>query len=189
MSKRAPSGNRKRERGMSLLETVIAASIMMIGIGGVMALFAVVAATNMGQGTQATRCTEYAQDKMEQLMALNFADTASNTTVLPVQSSGGTGLAVGGGTNPASPVTNYVDYITEGSGSGAAINSTKQSNSVYMREWSVAYLASDSTNNTKTISVTVTALTANVLRGLTPTSTVVGLKTNYCGSTGTGQGC
>jgi Tfp pilus assembly protein PilV len=173
---------------MSLLETLVAASVMLIGITGVMALFMVVAATNKGQGTQATRCTEYAQDKMEQLMALNFEDAASNTTVLPVVASGGTGLAVGGGTNPSSPVTNYVDYITEGSGSGATIYSTLQSNSAYMREWSVALLASDSTNNTKTITVTVTAIT-NGARGITPTTTLVALKTNYCNSTATGQGC
>jgi hypothetical protein len=105
-----------------------------------------------------------------------------------VASSGGSGLAVGGGTTPSSPVTNYVDYITEGSGTGATIYTTKQSNSVYMREWSIALLASDATNNTKTITVTVTALT-NGAR-ITPSSTVVGLKTNYCGSsTTTNQGC
>jgi hypothetical protein len=57
-----------------------------------------------------------------------------------------------------------------------------------MREWSIALLASDATNNTKTITVTVTALT-NGAR-ITPSSTVVGLKTNYCGSsTTTNQGC
>lgn len=196
MSQSALSKNRKRERGMSLLETVVAASIMLIGIGGMMALFAVVAASNMGQGTQASRCTEYAQDKMEQLMALNWENTASDTTVIPVAALGGMGLTVGGGTNPSTPVSTctatnscYVDYITEGSGSGATIYTTKQSGSMYMREWSIALLASDATNNTKTITVTVTALT-NVGRGIAPTSTVVGLKTNYCGSTTTtNQGC
>ncbi len=84
MNQPALSRDRKRERGMSLLETLVAASVMLIGITGVMALFMVVAATNQGQGTQATRCTEYAQDKMEQLMALNFEDAASNTAVIPV---------------------------------------------------------------------------------------------------------
>jgi type II secretory pathway pseudopilin PulG len=168
---------------MSLLETLVAASIMLIGISGVMALFMVVAATNMGQGTQATRCTEYAQDKMEQLMALNFLDTSSNTTVLPVQSSGGTGLTIGG-----YPTAGYVDYITEGSGTGATIYSAQQSSSAYVREWSIAYLASDPTNNTKTITVTVNALT-NVGRGIAPTTTIVAMKTNYCASTAVGQGC
>jgi hypothetical protein len=190
---------------MSLLETVVAAAIMLIGIGGMMALFAVVAATNMGQGTQASRCTEYAQDKMEQLMALNWENTASDTTVVPVVSSGGMGLTVGGGPLPLSPsspvstctATNscYVDYITEGTGSGATISTTKQSNSMYIRQWSIALWSGDPTNNTKTITVTVTALTTvQALRnggtGLAPSSTVVGLKTNYCGSTTTtNQGC
>ena len=92
MNQPALSRDRKRERGMSLLETLVAASVMLIGITGVMALFMVVAATNMGQGTQATRCTEYAQDKMEQLMALNWENTCSNTTVIPVVGTGGMGL-------------------------------------------------------------------------------------------------
>src|SRR6266568_6051001 len=176
MKKRSLSRNRKPERGISLLETVIAAAVMLIGIGGVMSLFTVVAASNMSQGTQATRCTEYAQDKMEQLMALNFGDVTSDTTQLPVQTSGGKGLTSGGGTDPTNPLQYYMDYITEGSGTGAAIYSTKQSTSKYVRQWCIAPLASDPTN-VKTITVTVTALN-KVVAGLTPSSTVVSLKTN-----------
>ncbi len=69
----------KNERGFSILEAMIASMIMIIGVGGLMALFAVAAAKNAGQGNQATRCTEYAQDKVEQLMALQFGDEVGGT--------------------------------------------------------------------------------------------------------------
>jgi len=75
---RAKTGT-KNERGFSILEAMIASMIMIIGVGGLMALFTVVAAKNAGQGNQATRCTEYAQDKAEQLMALQFADEVGGT--------------------------------------------------------------------------------------------------------------
>ena len=43
---------KKRERGFSVLEAMIASFIMLIGIGGLMALFVVAAAKNAGQGDQ-----------------------------------------------------------------------------------------------------------------------------------------
>jgi prepilin-type N-terminal cleavage/methylation domain-containing protein len=79
MMVRTGSRSQKRQRGFSLLETVVAAAVMLIGIGGAMSLFMVVAMKNASQGSQATRCTEYAQDKMEQLMTTPFASLASSS--------------------------------------------------------------------------------------------------------------
>jgi Tfp pilus assembly protein PilV len=181
--------SRKHERGMSLLETIVAATVMLIGIGGVMALFSVAGLKNASQGTQATRTTEYAQDKMEQLMALQFSDSSSDTTVVPTSSVStcvattctglGGALAAGasvGSTYPNAVTVGYVDYVTEGTGTGSAIYSTKQSNSAYMRQWSIAANSTDA--NIKTITVTVVSL-RSVDQGPTPATTLVSRKTNF----------
>src|SRR5260370_4959507 len=112
---RTPS---RGERGGTLIETMIASVILAVGILGVMGLLSVAVTQNWNQGDRGTRATEYAQDKMEQLLALSFSDGASNTTVYPTQSSGGTGLggvmagsSTVGGIMAGSPVTSYVDYI------------------------------------------------------------------------------
>src|SRR5215831_17699588 len=109
---------RSTERGASMIETVVALVILTIGAVGVMGVLSIAVSQNWNQGDRATRTTEYAQDKMEQLLALNFNDSSSDTRVYPTASSGGTGLggtmsgsSTVGGTTSGSPVTNYVDYI------------------------------------------------------------------------------
>ncbi|HUO59101.1 MAG TPA: hypothetical protein VMU24_00445 [Candidatus Acidoferrales bacterium] len=178
--------SQKNERGLSLLETVFAAFVMLVGISGVMSLFTVAAMKNASQGTQATRCTEYAQDKVEQLMALPFADADADTTVIPTCdpdagmtgcNAGGTGLKVGGSTTTAT--TGYVDYITEGNGSGNAVYSTQQSSSNYARMWSIATDA----NGNKTITVVVKSLRVGDIsaagQNLAPSTSLVSVKTNF----------
>src|SRR5579862_200584 len=100
------------QRGLSLIETMVAAVVLLVGFVATMSLFTVAVVQNSTQGDEGTRVTEYAQDKMEQLMALSFSDGATNTTVYPPASSGGTGLggtmagsATVGSVNPASPST------------------------------------------------------------------------------------
>src|SRR5258708_7342678 len=108
-----------RERGSSLIEVMIASLVLLVGIVPLVGVFSVAIATNAGQGDIANRTTLNAQDKMEQLMALTFNDAASNTTVYPTSTVGGTGLGgimagnvTVGSVNPAAPVAGYVDYIT-----------------------------------------------------------------------------
>jgi hypothetical protein len=147
----------------------------MVGVLGVMSVFFFVIMQNWNQGDRSTRTTEYAQDKMEQLLALNFTDDASNTTVYPTQATGGTGLGgamsgnstVGGVAN-GSPVSQYVDYINS---SGNL--QTTSSGALYVRQWSVATNAS---GNLKTVTVVVRALitTRNGLSA--PATTLVSMK-------------
>ena len=71
--------------------------------------------TSENQGHLSSRAAEYAQDKLEQLLALSYGDSTSDTRVFPAPELGGSGLTVGGGSNPANPVQLYVDYLdTEG---------------------------------------------------------------------------
>src|ERR1017187_8537717 len=90
---------RNGERGVTLIETVIAAAVLLIGIGGVLGMFTVAVSQDSSRGDVATRTAVFAQDKMEQLLALTFNDSSSNTTVYPTLLSGCTGLccALSGG--------------------------------------------------------------------------------------------
>ena len=42
---------------------------------------------------------------------LVYGDTTSNTALFPAADSGGTGLAVGGSSNPSTVVAGYVDWL------------------------------------------------------------------------------
>jgi len=141
-----------------MLETAIATAVLMVGVVGVMSLFAVSAAMNSDFGEVATRCTEYAQDKMEQLLAIPFTNTTADTintasnpqTDYSNASGHGTGLAVGGSVAPATPVQYYVDYF-DGLGNRLAGSSTQ---AFYTRQWSISV---DATGKVKTITVSVIA--------------------------------
>src|SRR5439155_765167 len=69
--------------------------------------------TTESQGHLAARTAEYAQDKMEQLLALQYPDNSTDTSVFPavVNPGVGTGLTPGGGLNPNLPVAGYSDYV------------------------------------------------------------------------------
>ncbi len=165
------------QRGLSLIETMVAAVVLLVGFVATMSLFTVAVVQNSTQGDQGTRVTEYAQDKMEQLMALSFSDGATNTTVYPPASSGGTGLggtmagsATVGSVNSASPSTGYVDYLDR---NGALL--TSSTGSFYKREWSVQ------TNAGATLkTITVYVWTSSQLRdqGPPPTTTLVCTKSS-----------
>jgi type II secretory pathway pseudopilin PulG len=169
---------KKNERGFSLLEAMFASMIMIIGIGGLMALFVVAAAKNAGQGNQATRCTEYAQDKMEQLLALPYADSTSsvvgaNTT--PNAGPVGTiGLTPGGNTdgNPLTAVVNYVDYVNISDTSHPDGISGSAAGAQYMREWKIEA----DPYSVKSITVYVQAQFTADVNGLSPRTTLVGMK-------------
>ena len=82
-----------REDGTTIIEVVISSAILVTLMAGLMSLAGLAISTTENQGHLAARTTEYAQDKMEQLLALSYGDNASDTTVFPAAISGGTGLA------------------------------------------------------------------------------------------------
>jgi Tfp pilus assembly protein PilV len=161
----------RRQSGVTIIETAIATAVLLIGIVGVMGMFAVAAAHNANQGEVATRCVEYAQDKMEQLLALDFTNTTANTTTYPTAFSGGVGLSTGGGVTIGSAVTNYVDYF-DASGTPLGATST---NSFYTRQWQISV---DGTGKLKTITVVASAKVAVGGKFTTPSATLVCYKVN-----------
>src|SRR5437764_10724621 len=89
------------QAGISLIETLIALGILLIAAAGIMALATVAMSTTETQGHLASRTAEYGQDKMEQLLALLYGDTNTDTTVFPAAVAGGCpparGVRVGDG--------------------------------------------------------------------------------------------
>lgn len=154
MNKHTKPGIRRRsERGFTLIEMMIACVIFMIGSVAMLSLFFVGVQRTVGHGDQGTRATEYAQDKLEQLMAIPFANTTYDTTVYPTCTSACScpeGLSAGGGVTPSSPVACYVDY-----GDGNGNFSTTATGAVYTRQWMVSN-DSNTPTQIKTITVLVT---------------------------------
>jgi len=146
----------KSQAGALLLECMISLSILLVVTGAVMGLATIATSTTETQGHLAARTTEYAQDKMEQLLALKFCDGPTNgtdTTRFPaVVNAGGTGLAgcnnpganpptalAGGSLNPASPAAGYVDYL-DASGNLVANTAAWE----YIRVWQISVPAGSS---------------------------------------------
>jgi hypothetical protein len=125
--------------GVTLVETMIAVLVAMIGVFSLGAVIFQATATSKNQGTETTRAVIYAQDKMEKLLSLgrltisgvtgsDFADctltTASsqpdncNTTNI-TDSGWKQGLLFGGSINPiqktcpssGSPNVGYMDFL------------------------------------------------------------------------------
>ena len=130
-----------KDRGVSLIETMIAVLVALIGVFSIGGLIFQATVTNKNQGTEVTRATIYAQDKMEKLLSLSYATCNQGVSVNPIQcdtastaGSGGTtgltgtgwntGLNAGGALSPiqttcptssSDPTLGYVDFLdTEG---------------------------------------------------------------------------
>lgn len=173
------------QSGMALIETMIALAVLLVVAVGVMSLAIASLTTTENQGHLQARNSEYAQDKMEQLLGLAFCDATTDTSVLPANPAGGTGLAGcpvplvnpqtgtggnGGNSNPGAPVVGYVDYLdTTGNlvpAGGAWF---------YKRVWQVSMPAG--TTNLKQITVTVQTKGQVGAGGVIPQATVTALKT------------
>ena len=177
-----PPRNLRRQRGFNMLELLLATVVFLIGITGLMALATVAIAKTSSHGEQGTKTVEYAQDKMEQILALNYTTAAvdtttdlSQSTISSVVATAGTGLTANPTCDFSNPVTTncYIDYV---SGSGVASNSS--SGAQYMRMWKIV---DDSSSLSKTVTVYVIALYGadrNRLGTLlAPSATLVACKT------------
>src|SRR6266403_5010724 len=141
------SRSRKPQAGLTVMETMIALAMLLIVAAGVMGLAAVAVSTTETQGHLAARTAEYAQDKIEQLLALKFCDgdtsgtAGTDTTVFPAVVGTGTGLAgcsdmtagtAQGGGSLTTATAGYVDYLDA---SGNLVAST--ANWEYIRLWQI----------------------------------------------------
>jgi Tfp pilus assembly protein PilV len=171
----------RRQAGLTLIEAVIALALLMVVAVTVMSLGAVALTTTENQGHLQARTAEYAQDKMEQLLALTFCDNSTDTTVYPATSTGGKGLGdctptkppaplAGGGLNINAPVAGYVDYV-DLNGNPTDVSANWQ----YVRVWQISLPP----GSTLMKEISVTCQARNAVGGrqvLVPQSTVVALK-------------
>ncbi len=175
--KRCRTNNALSERGVSLIETMMAGAILMTVVIGVLPVFILGTQATEQQGDIATRTTEYAQDKMESLFKLDFLDAATDTTVFPPNAAGGSGLggtmvanSSVGAVPPAAAVASYVDYLDS---NGNLL--TSSTGAYYTRQWSISI---DSTATLKTITVVVTSAQAAGVKGLAPSAALVCMKSS-----------
>src|SRR4029079_15484681 len=149
---------RSDDAGSMLVETLIETGILVVVMAGVMSIGVVSMTHTENQGHLAARATEYAQDKMEQLVALAYGDAVSDTRVFPAATSGGTGLAPGGSSTTSAPAAGYVDYLDQngnlcGSTSALAatppcaapVGTTPPASWFYQRVWKVDDSTTDGT--------------------------------------------
>jgi len=162
------------EAGITLIETMVALALLLIIVVGVMVMTMSAIATTENQGHLAARTAEYAQDKMEQLLALSYGDSTSDTTVFPSANSGGTGLSTGGSSDPTAPTANYVDYLDASGNLLASAGGVAPTGWFYIRVWKIEV---PSTNLER---ITVCARTKSDVgpQGAIPQSTIVALKTS-----------
>ena len=153
--------NTDNVQGVTLLETMIAVLVAMIGVFGLGGLIFQATVTNKDQGTEVTRATIYAQDKLEKLLSLNIntnppdpnscnqtasAQPASCNTTGITASGWIQGLLAGGATSPiqtSCPASGasvaYMDFLDSngvqmGGASCAAISG---SSPAYIRQWQI----------------------------------------------------
>src|SRR5205823_4069684 len=148
---RGPGPALRSEQGMSLIETAISVAILLVVMVGLLSMAALATTYTENHGHLEARTTEYAQDKMEQLLALVYSDAVSNTVVFPAAPTGGSGLAVGGSSNTATPVNNYVDWLAQ-DGSLLGGGTTPPANWFYQRVWQIT----QTTPSVKQVTVTAT---------------------------------
>lgn len=164
------------EQGTTLIETAMACSLLLIVCIGLAGMSSMATQVTENQGHLAARTAEYAVDKMEQLLQLTYGDAQSDTTKFPSVTSGGTGLAVGGSSDPAAAATGYTDYLDANGNplcNASACTSTPPSTWYYERVWKV----STPSANLKKLEVTATIRTSNGT-AIKAQSTVAAFKTN-----------
>jgi Tfp pilus assembly protein PilV len=165
------------ESGVTLIETLIAVVIAVVGVFSVGGLIFQGTVTNKNQGTEVTRATIYAQDKMEKLLSLNFSNCTQSASSQPsscnttnVNASGWTdGLLAGGAIGPSVQATcpssgtsvGYIDFLDSngiqlpGSSGATSCSAITSSDISYVRMWQISDVASTGGPPLKQISVAV----------------------------------
>jgi Tfp pilus assembly protein PilV len=154
--------NLKNESGMTMVEAMIAILVLLVGLLGLAQVLAFSVITSKTYGRDAGKATAAAQEKMEELITLQFNDTTSNVTVSPATATGGTGLTAGGSIYPSAPTAGYADYLN------VAGSRTTSGNSAYTRQWQVT----NTSANLKTITVSVTS-TRSLGTGAAPSTVLI----------------
>jgi prepilin-type N-terminal cleavage/methylation domain-containing protein len=149
------------DRGFSLVETLVATTIMTVALASLAQLFLISTKSNQS-ARLTTTASVLAQQKMEQLRGLTWgfdiiglpvSDTTSDLTVVPEQPQGGPGLTPSPDGSLRRNVDGYVDFL-DGRGQSLGSGTAAPPNTVYVRRWSVEPLPTNP-NNTLILQVLV----------------------------------
>lgn len=165
------------EIGVTLIETLIAVLIAVVGLFSVGGLIFQATVTNKNRGTEVTRATIYAQDKMEKLLSLDFSNCTQTASVQPstcnttnISATGWTeGLLAGGAIGPSVQATcpgsgasvGYIDFLDSngiqlpGSTAATSCSGITSADVSYVRMWEITDVASTGGPTLKQISVAV----------------------------------
>jgi type II secretory pathway pseudopilin PulG len=158
---RQPASRASGEAGFSLVEVLVAAVVLMVGLIAVAQMFVASTHQNM-EARRVTTTAVLAQQKIEQLRALAWgfdefglpvSDFSSNIAVTPPTSSGGVGLQASPDYSLFTSVSGYVDYL-DAYGSWVGTGATPPANAIYVRRWSIDPLPTNP-NNTLVFQVLV----------------------------------
>ena len=154
----------KGERGFSLVEVLVASSILTVGVLSLAQLF-VLSTTSNTSAKSTTYATVLAEQKIEELRGLTWGfdssglpltDTTSDTASATDATTGGTGLTPSPPTALQENTSGYVDYVDmfgNKLGGGTSVPAA----AVFTRRWSVEPLPTNP-NNTLIIQVLATRL-------------------------------
>jgi hypothetical protein len=164
LAKSSSSRSASNASGFSLLEVILATTLLATALVAVAQLFAIAARSNIGS-RNTTYAAVLAQQKLEELKSLTWgfdqnglpiSDISTDTTKTPESPDGGTGLRPSPAAALQENTTGWVDYIDQfGEKLGTGLNPPEAA--VYQRRWSVSPLPTNP-NNTLVIQVLVSRL-------------------------------
>src|SRR5215472_13093780 len=116
------------DRGVTLVETMAAVAIALVGVFGLGTIIFQASVTNMNRGTELARATIYAQDKLEKILSLDFTSCTQSASSQPsscnstnITDSGWTQGLLAGGPISSSETTGPPTALTCPSASGSSI--------------------------------------------------------------------
>ena len=152
----------RRERGFSLIEVLVATTILTVALTALAQLFAMSTRAN-DSAHITTYASVLAQQKMEQLRGLTWgfdtlglpqSDTTTDLTVVPERTTGGTGLSPSPAGTLGKNTLGYCDFL-DAAGTSLGGGTVPPVATVYTRRWTVEPLPTNP-NNTLILQVLVT---------------------------------
>jgi prepilin-type N-terminal cleavage/methylation domain-containing protein len=150
------------DRGFSIIEVLVATSVITVAVAALAQLFAISTRANSSAKTM-TFASMLAQQKMEQLRGLTWGfdvlglpmtDTSTNTTVMPESPVGGTGLSPSPEGSLGKNTAGYCDFLDR-NGQWLSGGATPPLGTFYVRRWAIEPLPTNP-NNTIVLQVMVT---------------------------------